>query len=310
MTNVIPRLSIILLIALLLVSCGDDEAGGTEEQTTVVATTSIISALAEEVGGDRVQIETLMGPGVDPHTFELRPGDVRTIADADVVLVNGLGLDDFLLDEIESATESSAIVVVTDGIDLLEGGQHDEHDDQEDNGDFDPHVWQDPLRVKVMVDNIAEVLAEADPDNASTYHENAGSYNKTLDETHQEIQALIDQIPDDHRKIVTNHEAFAYFADRYGLEIVGTVIPGITSEADPSAGQIAELTELIEQEHVQAIFAEALIDPKVAESLAADTGVKIVYDLYTGQVGEEGSGAETVHGMLLANAEKISEALQ
>ena len=149
-----------------------------------------------------------------------------------------------------------------------------------------------------------------DPDNASTYQDNADEYQAVLDDTHEQIEALVGEIPAERRKLVTNHDAFAYFADRYGLDVVGTVIPGTSSEADPSAGSIADLTGLIRDEGVPAIFAEALIDPSVAESLASDTGVEIVYGLYTDQVGEPGSGAETVHEMLLANATKITEALR
>ncbi|MEZ4570951.1 MAG: metal ABC transporter substrate-binding protein [Thermomicrobiales bacterium] len=126
----------------------------------------------------------------------------------------------------------------------------------------------------MMVDNIADALAGADPDNASIYRNNATAYRETLEETDRQIRALIDEIPEDHRKLVTNHDAFEYFARRYGLEVIGTVIPGTSSEADPSASDIAELTQLIEEENVRAIFAEALIDPKVAESLASDTGVE------------------------------------
>ncbi len=349
-------LSIVGLIA-LIVACGSDDDGGSgadgDEQLQVVASTSVIAQLVQEVGGDMVDVETLIVAGVDPHTFELAPGDVQDVVAADLIFINGLELDDYIAEDAVDAGDDVEVIVVTDGVDLLESGDHheheedanhedehedehdevgeheedegeehededdhehdeddaDEHDDHE-HGEFDPHVWQDPIRVKVMVANIADALADADPDNADAYRDNAATYEETLDETDAEIRGLIDALPEDNRKIVTNHEAFAYFADRYGLEIVGTVIPGTSSEADPSAGDIAELSELIEHEGVKAIFAEALIDPKVAESLAADTGVEIVYGLYSDQVGEEGSGAETVDGMLLANAEKISAALQ
>jgi ABC-type Zn uptake system ZnuABC Zn-binding protein ZnuA len=266
-----------------------------------------------------------MGRSIDPHTFEITPGVARTASEADVVLVNGIGLDDFLLDDIEGANGEVRIVTVTDGIELIEGGhehededehegeaedEHDEDDEDHEEGGFDAHVWQDPLRVKVMVANIAAALAEVDPDNADDYQANAEAYQHTLDETHAEIQALIDEIPQESRKLVTNHEALTYFADRYGFEIVGTVIPGTSTEADPSAGELAELSELIEHESVRAIFTEQLVDPRVAEQLASDTGVEIVYDLYTDSIGEPGSPGETLHGMLLENARLISEALR
>jgi ABC-type Zn uptake system ZnuABC Zn-binding protein ZnuA len=266
------------------------------------------------VGGEHVDVEVLIEPGVDPHTFETTPGDARALAGADLVLINGLGLDDFLVDDVQGANDDVPVAIVSEGVELLEaGGQaHDEHPetDGHDHGGLDPHIWQDPLRAKVMVANIAAALAEVDPANAETYRSNADAYSTTLDETHVQIQALIDEIPEDNRKLVTNHDAFAYFADRYGLEVVGTVIPGSSSEADPSAGEIAGLVELIEREGVDAIFTETLLDPQVAERLAADAGVDVIHGLYSDQVGEEGSGAQTLHEMLVANARKISEALR
>ncbi len=347
----------VLLSGAALAACGSDDSAGGESELEIVASTLIVSALVQEIAGEDADITTIMGPGTDPHTFELTPGDVSSITEADVAFIIGLEYDDFLLDGVDGPE----VIAVSDGIDLLRAGEHgghdddhdhehsksesdkdhddehdendedhqdaDEHDDEDheegeehenehdghdehDHGEYDPHVWQDPIRVQVMVDNIADALAELDPDQADEYRENAEAYNQTLDETHAEIEELIDMIPADDRLLVTNHDAFSYFADRYALEVIGTVIPGTSSEADPSAGEIAGLSELIEQEGVKAIFAEDLIDPKVAEAVASDTGVEIVYGLYSEQVGDEGSGAETVHGMLLANAEKISEALR
>jgi ABC-type Zn uptake system ZnuABC Zn-binding protein ZnuA len=196
-----------------------------------------------------------------------------------------------------------------------EAGDEHEHEHEgegeagHEHGEFDPHVWQDPIRAKVMVDNIAAALAEVDPDHADDYRANAEAYKERLDEVDAEIQALVDEIPDENRKIVTNHDALGYFADRYGFEVVGTVIPSTSTDAEPSAQEIAELTELIEAEQVQAIFAEELVDPKIAEQLANDTGVQIVTGIYTDQVGEPGTPAETLDGMLLENARKFHDAL-
>ncbi len=370
-------LTSILLVA-LLTACGSDDAESTasnggsssDNQITIVASTSIIGALASEVAGTHGDVTALMGPGVDPHLFEATPGDLLIVNSADVVFVNGIEFDDFLLDEIESANDQVPVVTVTQGIELLgshdeegdehddedghdsehadeeEGDEHDgdskqgdedEHADEEEgdehdgdseqgdedehdsedeeehhnhHGEFDPHVWQDPLRVKIMVSNIADALAEIDPEHAEDYQSNAEAYLQTLDETDAQIRELVDQIPTENRKLVTNHDAFGYFADRYGFELVGAVIPSFTTAADPSAGSLAELSHLILEEGIKAIFAEELVDPKVAEQLAADTGVTMVYGLYTGAIGEPGTPGDTVHGMLLANAQKMSEALQ
>jgi zinc/manganese transport system substrate-binding protein len=190
----------------------------------------------------------------------------------------------------------------------------DEHHDDDghghDHGEFDPHVWHDPDNVKIMVRNIAHALADADPENAAAYEANADAYEAVLDDTKAEIQALIDEIPEENRKLVTNHDAFGYFARAFGLEVVGAVFPSITTEAEPSARETAALLDTIEREGVKAIFAEASVGSGLAETLASDAGVLIVDDLYGDSLGPPGSGADTVHGMLLWNAERISEALR
>lgn len=302
-----------LLPVLLLAACGGDD-DSTSEGLAIVATTSQIDALAREVLGDQpASAVVLLKPGVDAHDYEPTAEDMRAIGSADLVLRNGIGLDDFVEDALDNAGGDARLVTVTDGIEVRQGHQHedeeaDDHDDE--TGEGDPHVWQDPLNAKVMVANIAAALAEADPDNADAYRTNAAAYSARLDEVDAEIRALIDDIPPANRKIVTNHDAFGYFIDRYGLEFVGAVIPSTDTSAEPSAQDIADLVDAIEREGVKAIFAESSIDPKIAEQVANDTGVRIVDDLYGDSLGEPGSGAETLDGMLLANARKIAEALK
>jgi zinc/manganese transport system substrate-binding protein len=209
---------------------------------------------------------------------------------------------------------------VTDGIEVRhasedaaheEEGAHEEGEGGHEHGDEDPHVWHDPLNDKIMVDNIVAALSEAFPDDAATFRANGDAYKAKLDATDAEIRALIEAIPAANRKIVTNHDAFGYFFARYGLEFVGAVIPGVdTTSGEASAQQIAALQDTIEREGVRAIFSEETVDPKVARELANDTGVTIVDDLYGDSLGEPGSGAETIDGMLLANATKIADALK
>jgi ABC-type Zn uptake system ZnuABC Zn-binding protein ZnuA len=203
---------------------------------------------------------------------------------------------------------------VTEGIDAIEGGlaEHDDDagDEHADEHGKDPHVWQDPANAQIMVDNIAAALSDADAENAGAYEANAEIYNSTLEETRDEVQAIIDEIPEEDRKLVTNHDAFGYFANAFGLEVVGAVIPSISTGSEPSAEDTAALLETIERENVKAIFAESSVNASLAETLADDAGVAIVDDLYGDSLGETGSGAETVHGMLLANARKIADALK
>lgn len=299
----------------LLAACGGGGDGG-GDGLRVVATTTQIGALAREVAGDRAQVVTLLQAGADAHDYEPSPQDSRRLKDAQLVLKNGIGLDDWLDGLIKNSGTKAKVVVVTDGIEPIDGGDHAHEDEKDDHGhdhshdEGDPHVWHDPENVKVMVRNIAEALAEADSANAAEYRARAEAYAAKLDETDREIRALLDPIPAANRKIVTNHESLQYFARRYDLEVVGAIIPGTAKDAQPSAQDLARLTDLIRAEGVKAIFAEAEIDPKVAEQLAKDTGVKVVTGLYADSLGPAGSGADTVDGMLLHNARLIAEALR
>ncbi|MEO9254021.1 MAG: zinc ABC transporter substrate-binding protein, partial [Tepidiformaceae bacterium] len=174
----------------------------------------------------------------------------------------------------------------------------------------DPHVWQDPLNDKIMVDNIARALSAAIPDSSAVFAANAAAYNKKLDEVDAQIQQLVSTLPPENRKIVTDHDAFGYFIARYDLQFVGTVIPGITSGSEASAKDIATLEDTIRRENVKAIFAETSIDPRVSKQIAKDTNVNIIDTLYGDSLGKPGSGADTVDGMLLANANTIVDALR
>jgi zinc/manganese transport system substrate-binding protein len=311
----------------IFAACGGDDDD--DEGISVVATTTQIGALVREVAGDNVRLTVLLQAGADAHDFEPSAQDAVTINRADLVLMNGIGLDEWVERMIEGAGSADKVVIVTDGIEVFEGAGHDDDDDHEeddedheDEGDDyhgdddhphdegDPHVWHDPANVKIMVRNIVAALSAADAANASTYQANGSAYEQKLDEVDAEIRALFAEIPEGNRKLVTNHDAFGYFIRAYGLEFVGAVIPSVGSGAQPSARELAALSDLIRSEGVLAIFAEAEVDPRVAQQLANDTGVQIVSGLYADSLGEPGSGAETVHGMLLFNARKIAEALK
>lgn len=306
-----------LALVLPLAACGDDGDGsGGAGRLPVVATIATLGALVQEVGGDRVALTTLAGAGVDPHDYELRASDRRAIDDAKVIFRNGAGIDGFLDRAIDE--HDPKVVTVTEGLALRPAEDDHEHDhDQEgdhdhghDHGEFDPHVWHDIDLNKAIIDRIAQVLSEVDAANAATYRANAEAYKATLDTTDAEIRRLMEGIPVEKRKVVTNHDSMRYFLDRYGLEFVGAVFPTLDTQGEPSAQQVARLTDTIRREGVAAILAEGSVDPKIAAAIARDTNIPIVQGLYGDSLGPAGSGAETIHGMLLANARKIAEALQ
>lgn len=295
------------------VACG---GGGTDDDSgrlRVVATTTQIGALTKEIAGQSVRLDVLLASAADAHDFEPSPQDAVLLQNADLIFMNGIGLDEWLSDIIEGADTSEHVVVVTDGVEVFY--DEDEADEEGDDGEHDhehgdPHVWHDPANVKVMVRNIVAALMRLDPEHQDIYRANGEAYEARLDEVDAEIRALIAEIPEANRKMVTNHDAFGYFLRAYGLVFVGAIIPGTGSGSQPSAQELAALSDLIRAEGVKAIFAEAEVDPSIARQLARDTGVTIVQGLYADSLGPPGSGAETVDGMLLTNARKISEALK
>lgn len=295
---------LVALLATAFVSAACD-ASPTDSsgRPNIVATTQPIGALARAVGGDHIDLSTLLGPGVDPHDYEASPDDIKRLHNSKLVLTNGLGLD-APLDKAIEGSGASRVVVATKGVALIKG------ETDAGKGEDDPHVWHDPDNAKIMADNIANALAEADPANAGAYRQNAAAQKQRLDDADRQVRAILDTLPAGSRKMVTNHDAFGYFIHHFGLTFVGAVIPSLSTQAEASARQIAALEDTIRREDVKAVFAESSLDPKVARQIASDTGVKIVDDLYGDSLGKPGSGADTIEGMLVANATKIVEALK
>jgi ABC-type Zn uptake system ZnuABC Zn-binding protein ZnuA len=269
----------------------------------IVTSTTILADLARQIGGDRVDVKSLLPANADPHDYEPSPDDVIAIEDANLVILHGLQLDTWVDPLVEAAQTGAPVVVATDGIETI--GSDDEH-----FSEGDPHVWFDPTRVKSMVANIATALASVDSDGADFYQQRLDAYDAALDRLDQEIQQRIELIPEDRRVLVTNHDALEYYADRYGLKIVGTVIPGLDSRTEPSAKEIAELIDQIQQLGVQVIFAENTVSPALADSLAGDAGIRVAPELYTDSLGDKDSGADTYLGLMQTDTKIIVENLR
>ena len=268
----------------------------------MVATTVQVAALTREVGGDRIELKGIVPAGADAHEFEPLASDLAAIEQAHLILRNGIGLDDWL-DSALKAGKKATSVVVTQGVKVRQAEEDGKKID-------DPHVWHDPANDKLMTGNIAAALAKADPANKDYYESRARAYDAKLDETRQKVQAIINEIPAGSRKLVTNHDALEYFTSAFGLKVVGAVIPSVSTDAEPSAKDTAALIDLIRKEKVKAIFAESSVNPALARALARDANVKIIDDLYGDSLGKPGSGADTIDGMLLANARKIADGLK
>ena len=295
-------LAVLLLPAVLVVAAcgreGDASGGGDGDAVlTVAATTPQVADFARQVGCDRVRVEAIIPANADPHDFEPRPSDARLVAEADVVLQSGGDIDGWLDDLVENAGGDATRVDLMDVVRTREGGHahedgtehgHDDHD--EDDGAQDPHWWQNPQNVVLAVNRIQEVLGEADPEGAVTYTDNARAYAGKLRALDAAIERCMESVPEDRRKIVTNHDALGYFADRYHVEVLGSILPALSTSAQPSAGDVRWLVAAIEREGVTTVFPEAALNVRLERAVARDAGAKVGEPLYADTLGPDGKG--------------------
>lgn len=277
------------------------------ETLHVVATTSIVADIVAQIGGHHLVVQTLLPVGTDPHAFDPSPRDLAAVANADVVFANGAGLEEFLGRLLDSASDATPLVELSEGI-ALRALDADAHEADEHAG-IDPHTWTSPANAIVFVRNAERALRTLDPAHADEYGANADAYVAELERVDAWIAERIATLPDARRLLVTDHLIFGYYADRYGLRQVGAVIPGFSTGAAPSAKELAEIEDSVRRLGVPAIFAGASVNPALAERVAADTGV-VLATLYTGSLGPAGSGADTYLGYLRHNTNTIVEALR
>lgn len=303
---------LVAVLGLIAVGCAPASSPN-PETTTVVATTTVLGDMASTIVGDDAVVETLMPPGADPHDFQPSSQQVALINGADLVIVNGLGLEEGFSDVIQGAEADGVNVLeVGPSIDPLPFGESTGECDPrlavESAGSCDPHFWNDPIRAAAAAEAIGQALSEVDP--STDWEANASAYANELRDLGHEIESMLAGIPESNRKLVTNHDALGYFAHRYGFEIVGVVIPGGSTLAEPSSSELAALVEVMEQENVRVIFAETISPTVLADAVAAEIGEDVeVVELYTDSLGPPGSGAQTLIDMLRLDAERISAAL-
>lgn len=293
-----------VMLALLVAACGAPAAVGSPTPTPgpdaipVAATTTVFADLVAQVGGSRVRVSSLVPKGGEVHTFDPNPSDIQNVTEAKLIVRNGLGLDDWLESLVRDAGNGAPVVALGEGLDgvtYLEGA----------NGAVNPHLWMDVAYAERYVDRIAEGLASIDPANADEYRARAAAYNATLAELDATIRDQLATIPPTDRVVVSFHDAFPYFAAAYGLTIAGNIVdaPG----QDPSAGEVAALIKSIRATGVSAIFAEAQFNDALAHTIAAETGVTVVTDLYTGTLGDP--PADTYAGMMTWDADRVVSAI-
>jgi zinc/manganese transport system substrate-binding protein len=287
-------------IAVVGAGCGGSNSSN---GVSVVATTTQIGDWARVVGGDAVDVHQILTPDTDPHDYEPRPDDVSETADAKLVFASGDELDSWI-DEVVSDSGSDAQVVDLGASAPVKIRGEPEG---EDASRFDPHWWHDPRNAEAAVREIAAQLSAADPEDKSTFEAHANAYIERLHRLDSGISACIDSIPAADRKLVTDHDAFGYFADRYGIQVVGAVIPSQTTQAQPSAQDLTDLADLVRREGVKAVFPANSLSPKLAEAIAAQTGASADYTIYSDTLGPEGSSGDTYLAMEQANANALVE---
>lgn len=334
------RLPLILLAvlsagALVLTSCSSTTETSTEAGTAggdkpvIVATTSILGDITSNVVGDLATVEVIVPANTDPHDFEPSAKQAALLRDADLIVANGLLLEEGLISIIESAeSDGTPVVEVGELVDPLTfdeefeeqvdaaaaglGMEEEGHSDEEEgHGEFDPHWWMDPTRAAQAAGVISTAVADNTDVDAGQLAEQTEAYEAELLALDAELDALFADIPADRRLMVTNHDAFGYLATRYGFEVVGTVIPSGSDLAEPSAESLASLATLINELGVPAIFTENTSSSDLANTLAAETGTNVaVVPLFSDSIGEQGSGAETYIAMMRTNGQRIADALK
>lgn len=291
-----------------------------DERVQVLASFSILADMVENVGGEHAAVTALVGPDSDAHVYSPRPTDARALAEADLVVFNGLQFEGWMERLVEASDYAGPLVVASDGLasmseepetpagdDHEAHQEHDDHGDHDghDHGDLDPHGWQDLNAGKRYVANIRDGLIEADPDNAEAYEANAERYINEIEATDTEIRALIAEIPA-ATSVITGHNSFGHFAHAYGLRFLSP--QGLSTEADPSAADMAALIEVIRDQEVRALFHENMTSPALLEQLAEETSLPIAGTLYADALASEGE-ASTWLGMMRHNARTLHDAL-
>ena len=304
---------------------GDDAAAG-DGSPQVMTTATFLADIAQNVAGDRFTVESLVPRDTDLHAFEPTPRDVASVAESDLFILNGGGLEETLEDTLRTAASGTTFVDASEGITPREpqpGEPLHEHEgdeegqatsEEEPEGDHgheaDPHFWLDPTLVIAYVENIRDAFIAADPEGEAEYTANAEAYVAELEELDAWIESQVATLPEEDRLLVMNHVSHGYFADRYGFRIAGAVVPSVATGESPTAKQLTGLTETIRAEGVRAIFVELEENPQLADQIAAETGIVVVDDLRDHSLSEPGGEAATYIDMMKYDTRLIVDALK
>jgi zinc/manganese transport system substrate-binding protein len=268
----------------------------TQAPLPVVASFSILGDFVKAVGGDRVEVATIVGPNGDAHVYQPTPRDGQRLAKARLVFVNGLGFEGWMDRLVAASKSKAAVVVASKGV-----------APRQDEGGLDPHAWQDVVNAKVYVANIRDALKAADPASAALYEANAAAYLDRLNALDAEIGQTIDSIPRERRRIVSTHDAFGYFARRYGIEFLAP--QGVSTESESSARDVAKIIDAARKQKVTAVFLENVVDPRLSKRIAAETGAKLGGTLFSDALSDANGPAPSYIDMMRHNVKELQRAL-
>jgi zinc/manganese transport system substrate-binding protein len=289
------RIAFVLLLAALATPAG------AQEKLKVVATFSIIADFVRQVGGDRVSVAALVGPNGDAHVYQPSPTDAKTLADAKLVVANGLGFEGWMARLVKASGTKAPMIVATRGVKPRKAA------DDHGHGDADPHAWQSVANAKAYVANIRDALMDADPAGNTAYEANATAYLAKLDALDAEIRATVEKIPAERRRIITTHDAFGYFAAAYGVAFIAP--QGVSTEAEVSARDVAKIITQIRKQKIPAVFVENVSDKRLLERIGAESGAKLGGTLYSDALTDEKGEAPTYLQMMRHNVKQLAAAL-
>lgn len=301
----LPLIAILIALPFMLSSCRQDslesQPRGTARPLTIMAADTFLQDITKNVAGERAEVESLVPLGMDPHSFQPVPGDLKQLTNSQVVVINGAGLETGLQDILDGIQENTLVINASEGLQPQRTVSSDE---------IDPHFWFDPILTIRYVENIRDGLSSIDPDRDDIYASNASVYIEELKKLDSWISDQIALIPPENRMLVTNHESFGYFAQRYGFRIVGAILPSVSPGASPSARQLADLARQITQSGAHAIFLETGSNPRLAQQIASETGSQVITDMYTHSLSAPDGPAGSYLDLMRHNVSVIRDALK
>jgi ABC-type Zn uptake system ZnuABC Zn-binding protein ZnuA len=304
----LKRILGLLLLSFSLFSCKGTENNHQELKFTVLTTTTIIQDVVSNIAGKFLKVSVLLPPGSNPHAFQPTPSDIAKLSNAELIFINGGGLETFIDKLLHNVSQNTQVISLSDSLKLriFEDKSNEKHDHSHEK--VDPHVWIDPNNIVQWARSIATVLSDKYPEQRKLFEENSQLYQKELKQLDTWIKQMVSKIPIAKRKIITDHLVFGYFCDRYGFKQSGAIIPAFSTLAEPSARDIARLEDTIKKEGINSIFIDINSRGQLAERIAHDTGIKVVR-LYSGSLGQKGSEADTYLKYMRYNVKQLTSAL-